>query len=365
MQTNLDAQRMFDDICSKYGNVRNDLFSSFRKSVGREITTEDMENLAIYLNSVSNCIEYKNSKGDTCWEEDAKYLWLSTNIENQYGATVYVAFVRYESDMEFLSYYVGTYEKLTQNLGNYVDADSKNQLFYKEFYQSLLQKEGWESEDNTLIRDFILICEARVKNKPGLAVANKDGSKLAYNTGLLDIYGNDIQVMLDNTGNEERSIIHSKNELLAAGFAQTKIAPIQFYEKPGELLFRAKAEDFDLENQKHLKHILDERRGRLPDVAKDMGPDVLFSKIQSSLEFDLRMLSRNPHWAVPFYSVKTDEIQYFLPLYLTRSFSEAPDLAMIVGKGEYFYEIRTVLSLKKAYANAICVAPPSGQWIKK
>ena len=42
-----------------------------------------------------------------------------------------------------------------------------------------------------------------------------------------------------------------------------------------------------------------------------------------------------------------------------------PSLAMIVGKGEHYYEVRTVLPLNLAYANAACLASPPSTWLRE
>lgn len=52
------------------------------------------------------------------------------------------------------------------------------------------------------------------------------------------------------------------------------------------------------------------------------------------------------------------------PLYITKSFAEIPDLAMIVSKGEHFYEVKTVIKLEDAYANAVCLATPPSEWLQ-
>lgn len=81
------------------------------------------------------------------------------------------------------------------------------------------------------------------------------------------------------------------------------------------------------------------------------------------LKLFLAFRKRNPYWAAPFYNIKQDEVQYLLPLFIG-SLSEKPSLAMIVGKGEHYYEVRTVLPLNLAYANAACLASPPSTWLR-
>lgn len=364
-QNNYMTAEELADILYSYGIARSNLFDFFTTAVGRTLTEEDGAEMRGYLNNVANCIEYRNAAGHKCKRDDSKYLWLSTGLSNNNNEPVLIGFVRWDNEHPFYSYFTGPYYKLEKNLSDYTAEDSKPSLF-QELYDSLLRKEEWKPDnDHAILREFLHICESRILATPNLCLCNEDGSKIAYNTGLIDIYGTDIYVMVDNTGSSsKRSIVHSKSEMKQEGFKQTQIDPIQFYDNREELLFVADREDFDLEDVNRLQHVLDERRDRFPEEAKKVGTDVLFTKLRSSIEFNLRMIARNPYWAAPFYNVKSNEIQHLLPLYVTGSFSDAPDLAMVIGKGAYYYEVRTVLPLDKAYANATCLAAPPSPWLK-
>lgn len=214
--------------------------------------------------------------------------------------------------------------------------------------------------------------EAKIANdrKCGLqdknCAYNEAETKLAYNIGLISVYGGDIVILadLDEAGIiTNRAVVQSKTQLMREGFKSTEILPISFYQDRKELIFSATAEDFDLNDFGRMKHIIKQRRERFPEKFHSMPEDELFSKLRSSLEFDLKMTARNPYWASPFYNIRQDEIQYLLPLFMG-SLSEEPSLAMVIGKGEYFYEVRTVLPLKKAYVNAACLASPPSTWLR-
>lgn len=236
----------------------------------------------------------------------------------------------------------------------------------------LLIKGTWAKLPNYRIIDELLkIIEAKLSNewKNGdncSCLRNESNNKIVYNTGLIDNYGNDILVMakLDEYGNiSSREVVKSKTQLRRMGFQATDVAPVSFYKNRQDLILQASEEEFDLENIRRIRHITEERRWRFPENVNNMSDDELFTRIRESLKFDLKMIVRNPYWSAPFYNIKQNEIQHLLPLF-TGSLSDEAQLALVIGRGEYFYEIKTVLPLEDAYANASCLASPPSTWLE-
>lgn len=273
---------------------------------------------------------------------------------------------------------IAPYEQLMKNRNKY--ADKTDEMEYNhgtllsDIYEMLLIKGDWARLPNyRVLGELIRLSEAKIindekqhkNNKNG--IYNKDHTKVAYNPGLISIYGNDIILIadIDSSGDfTNRRIAQSKTQLRQEGFESVDISPVSFYQSRHDLIFSATAEDFDLDDFARMRHIIECRRERFPKEAREMPEDELFNKIRASLEFDLKMTARNPYWAAPFYNIKQDEVQYLLPLFIG-SLSEKPSLAMIVGKGEHYYEVRTVLPLNLAYANAACLASPPSTWLKE
>lgn len=372
------------DLFAKYGNMSDKMvecLETYSKMNAREL----VKNAKAMFENLLNPAEYLDKKGDPCSKEQAKYVWVSSGVEDAMkGNPLYVAFVKNDENgkkiygHDYYCYYVGTRSILERNLASYLsDAEEVGKESTKlcaEIYDMLLVKGDWAKLPGYyLLREMLELTESKIRNDEEQGYAdrnctyNENRTKIAYNPGLISIYGNDIIIVADVDENgvlSNRRISQSKTQLKQEGFVTTDVQPVMFYQSRKDLIFSATADDFDLDNFGRLRHIIEQRRDRFPEDAKNLPDDELFNKIRTSLEFDLKMTARNPYWAAPFYNVKQDEIQYFLPLF-TKSLSDEPTLAMVVGKGEHYYEVRTVLPLKLAYANAVCVASPPSSWLEK
>ena len=120
------------------------------------------------------------------------------------------------------------------------------------------------------------------------------------------------------------------------------ITPITFFDDYSEMYLKnVEFEDFDI-SQKSLRHILEERRDRFPEDVAMLSDDVLANKIDISLRIGIKMLQRDMTYARPSYSGKLEKICWLMPLYINRSFSEEPELVMVISKEEYYYEVKTI-----------------------
>lgn len=380
-QNHYELRNLLYDI----GYIKEDLITRLEDQTGMS-SASIAKHLENRLKTISNAIEYKDKYGNDTTEEDAYYVWVSTGLEdisNVYGNTIYIAFAKNTERLDmkdiqkYFCYRVATLYSLERNLEKWSNGEvsptkqAKTEL-YSQIYNMLLVKDGWDVlPEYKQIGELLKLMEAKIENEieagtkdPG-CLFNNDNTRIAYNTGLINLYGKDIVIIadLDSAGEiASRKIMLSKTQMKQDGFSQTEIAPVKFYENRKDLIFSADIDDFDLDDIARIQHVVEHRRDRFPDCAKEMSDDELVGKIQSSLEFDLKMTARNPYWAAPFYNIKNNTIQYLLPLFL-HSFSDKPDLAMIVGKGEHFYEVRTVLALSSAYANAACLVSPPSAWL--
>lgn len=354
-------KRLFDE----YGSVGDNIIQMTSLFSGLNYV-EVFNQIKVHLSNVSNVAQYLNKDGEVCEKEDCAFIWVSTGlIDQKKNLPLFIGFRRGDRRLEdnhkvrYFAYRVDTYGGLAKNLEMF-DNYSKKDTFLDDLYEILLIKEDWDTE---VLDAFIRICECKISSKDAAYLVNETSTKICYNTGLINIYGNYIYIIATLDGNS-KSLVVSKTHLKQEGFLQTDVEPISFYKSREELIFKATAEDFDLDDIQRLKHIVTSRRDRFPESAKDLTDDEICNRIKASLEFDLKMTARNPLWAAPFYNVKASEIQYFLPLYLG-SLTEDADLALVVAKGEHFYEVRTVLPLHTAYTNSRCVVSPSNAWLKK
>ena len=353
------------ELFKEYGSISDGIMQMmchFTSMSKKEVHSE----VSSHLSNVSNAVQYLNKDAEICKKEEAAFIWISLGLtDTKKGLPLYIGFrlgdrgLEDNSKIRYFAYRIDTYEGLKRNLEEN-DNYTKKDTFLEDLYGMLLIKEDWDTE---VLDAFIHICECKINNEDATYLVNDARTKICYNTGLINIYGNYIYIIATLDGNS-KSLVLSKTHLKQEGFVKTEVEPIGFYTDRQELIFKATADDFDLDDIQRLKHIVTSRRERFPESAKDLTDDEICNRIKASLEFDLKMTARNPLWAAPFYNIKTKEIQYFLPLYLG-SLTEDASLALVVAKGEHFYEVRTVLPLHSAYTNSRCVVSPSPVWLRR
>ena len=238
---------------------------------------------------------------------------------------------RYHTQRPFIPY----------SIDNIVDA----------IYDELLIN-NWKSK-NGLDR-YIKIIGSRIRqfikdNRNEYYIINKL-QNVVVNTGLLDKYNNDILVLykMNTVSGIYRAdkLIESKKDLIKEGFtveqAKMNISPITFFDDDSEMYLKnVQFDDFDI-SQKSLRHILEERRDRFPEDVATLSDDVLANKIDINLQIGIKMLQRDMTYARPSYSGKLEKICWLMPLYINRSFSEEPELVMVISKEEYYYEVKTI-----------------------
>lgn len=363
----------FRKIIDQFGFIAVKMIDTFETKIEKNIAEIDYQELKSYFDCISP--EYRLPSGAITEDaEQTLYMWVSTPFDDAQAHTpVYFAFRRRDIESEeWFVYMIATYGFLENNMSKFVNGTlepkrSEEDTFLHQLYDLLLLKNNWGALPGyKVLMNFIKAAENRIMVCPEYRLDSVDGKKMTYNTGLIDTYGNDIYIMIevDETGIVlHRTIAPSKNTMRAAGFNEVKCKAVQFYEDASELILKANINDFDLEDVGHLKHALEKRIDRFPKDCRELGGDILFQRLKASLEFDLKMVNRNPYWAAAFYNIKGNTIHHLLPLYITNSFSETPDIAVIINRGEYYYEVATVLKLEDAFANAACLATPPSSWL--
>lgn len=261
------------------------------------------------------------------------------------------------------------------------DIDEEEKTLYDNIYDMLLVKESWKSTDKNRLRFYIKSMMEKVayeQSKDESLVGNGyilSGSKkkCVFNTGLIDIYNNDIYI-LDSSNDEKRfgskilSIVESKASLVGSGFAREHLInmprPIKFYDNKSSLVLDASIDDIDLSDGARLNHIIKERIDRFPDKYRDMPIDVISGMIKTAIDKAIQQSDRDYKYIVPMYNIKMNKIQYLAPLYLESSISDVPELAVVIGSNSGFYYVYTVLSIDTAYDNARLICKPSDSWLK-
>lgn len=252
---------------------------------------------------------------------------------------------------------------------------------YNDIYDILLIKENWRSTNRDRLHRYIRALLEKVKYEQEMTdeisgngyTLSRDRSKCVINTGLIDTYNNDIYI-IDLT-NKEKNVLNkkltlyvSKSNLVELGFNKEDIAKlpkaIKFYKNKSELVFNADIDDFDLEATNRLYHIIQERRDRFPDNYRDTNCDIICDKIKIAVSKAIRMSERDYRYVVPMFNIKENKIQYLMPLHLDKSLDEPPELVVVIGEYNGFYNIYTILTIDDAYDNARLLCRPDQSWLR-
>lgn len=283
----------------------------------------------------------------------------------------------------------GVEELLSNDLGNMNTSgyrpmaqlnDSRAHI-YNQVYERLLNKENWKRTSKNRLGFYLKASFAKVmQDQEGLEgnigngfILSKDHTKCVVNTGLIDIYNNDIY-LLDKTNSEKNfynkdiEIISSKATLIGYGFDKEDILdmpePIRYYTDRRELVFEGTIEEFDLEDDYRLNHIINERRHRFPEEYREVQSDTIADKLKLAIRQALKMQMRDYNHIVPFYSISERRIQHLIPLRLTSDTDEEVELAIVVGRNNGIWCVYTILNTEDAYDNVRLITRPDNTWLK-
>ena len=211
---------------------------------------------------------------------------------------------------------------------------------------------------------YLKICGVRIwdlvqSTQRSFYIQNSNATKLVINTGLMNRIAEDVYVIFDvHLGKKiylARELVKSKGDLIRNGFTKedainvNQLLPISFFDEDESRLLVADYDDFDLSYDK-LDHVLHERRERFPSNIQDMSDSEIVNKIILNLQFDLKILKRDPFFAKASYSGNENHkgVSWMLPLYLNSDCGcGKPELVMVIVKCGEFYEVKTVLQYDK------------------
>ena len=251
-----------------------------------------------------------------------------------------------------------------------------------DIYDRLLIKEHWMISENRNRLGFylkglcIFVWDAQKQN-PDIIRGNgytysEDKSKCVINTGLLDKYGNYVYI-IDHTPlfpdffDKKISIMNTKANLLEFGFRLQDIRnlpkPIRFVDNMSDFIFSANIEDFDLDDDFHLKHIVRERRERFPKKYRNEPDWVLCDKLKSAVVQAVNISKVDYRYVLPKYDFSRKQIQFVIPFYLCNTYDMCPELTIIVGEQNGLWNIFTVLKPHDAYDDTRLICKPNDSWL--
>jgi hypothetical protein len=115
----------------------------------------------------------------------------------------------------------------------------------------------------------------------------------------------------------------------------------------------------------NFRHIIEERKDRFPASYQAKREDELARDLDNAIKYAIAIAQRNYKFIVPQYRPQSNKIQLLMPIYLSGSFTERPDFALILDpdNANQIYVPQTILPLDAAYQNARLIAKPDEYWL--
>lgn len=202
-------------------------------------------------------------------------------------------------------------------------------------------------------------------------VQSADGHYILFNTNLPDTFGKDILIMAEVrkkiNGEEyfENPSMFTKgvSEMRRLGFnVENTPQPATFFEDVNEVIFQS-AWTID-SSFEHLSHIIQDNRSRFPKEYQEKDPVRVAGDLEQGINMAVRMAKRNFKYIAPMYRPQKDCIQMLMPIYLSGSYREAPDFALVLTPDNGIYIPETILPIDGAYQNARLIAMPDEAWLR-
>jgi|GEM_PF-829389 len=387
----------YEMILSNYGYVHN-----LENAVdGLEYRIKEIPSPEVtrtYLATVNNACTYVDAMMNPVEDPDkAVYMLVGTGYTDKYtGEPVVFSFKKQPTD--WCGAFVGTPTTLKNKLYKSTTKEKKSAeveekySLDKSIIENALDSEPWGerlTNGRLMITSYRIGLEGKIINnimkgiKQGY-VESIDKTKILYNLGIVDKLNDYIYVVAsvekyinfedDDCGNKSRTtkiklvnghIVHGQAELIKEGFDYQDIRnfpdPVFFFTNPSEAMFSS---NIDVHCTHAFTHAVYERSERLPEGI-EISEKKLAECIRNSIELSLKMQKVDYNFIKPMYSPRFDQICYLLPLYITGTLGEKPDLAIVVTDGKLFATFRTIIGLSEAYANARVLGYSENLWLKR
>lgn len=342
------------------------------------------ENDIIYMVDNSNDVVYLSSKGEEISANFANNAFIKINAFTKFGESLYVAMYRTNSNYKKSSisswegFYVGTYSKLYKQLFSDL-ADEQSDAFtdvLADIYGRLLDKEHWEASHklsrlSSYLYAIYSRCVKQSSVTPEVITESTDHEKHCFNTKLLDVYGNFIYLACDRRDDgkiRNAKVLVSKSDYIRNGFTGERPVPVSFFDDIKDVVFQGNLNEFDLEDTQRLSHLIENsHKQRLPKEYQDITAVDMASSVKYSIEMALKMLATDYRYIVPMYNIKYNKIQFLVPLYLKKEYSEIPEVALIISKNDVtgLYVVITLLDIGLAYTNSRVISASTASWLER
>lgn len=353
--------------------------------------------------TVNNNIQYLNKYGYNCDrqgvsfdKQQSHYAIYDTGFRSKENKEIYGVFSRKSLSRPFEGIDFADQDRLAQIIEDnllfkmgliyFDDPDSSWEDGYA-FIDDLAQTaipEKWTYGSQTsaiphpILKSYVEHTFTRLtKEKNAEKLLLDDNKKYAlFNLGLLNIYFKPIYLIVELKDDSSKKyyanpfVLKRRTTLADIGFTingrpvseRQLPEPAQYYDNINEIIFKPEPEFFDPDDEK-LKHIIEERKTRFPDIYQGRATTELAVILDTAIKCSYELSKRNYKLVVPQYRPQEDKIQYLMPIYLGATFNKLPDFALVLDYDSGYYKPETILELDDAYQNARLIAKPDNFWL--
>lgn len=353
--------------------------------------------------TVNQNIEFLNKygynhdkQGNAIEREKATYAIYDTGFKTKGGDEVYGVFSRKSLNRPFEGIYFADKKRLQEiiqdnllfKMGLIYFDDPVNSWddgyrFIEELAETAIPEKWTYGNQNSaiphpILKSYVEHIFTRLTKEQGASKLLRDDNRKysLFNLGLLNIYFKPIFLVVeakDDNGKEVFAnpfILKKRTTLADIGFTingkpiseKQLPEPAQFYGNINEIIFKPEPEFYDPDDEK-LKHIIEERKDRFPEVYQSRSTTELAVILDTAIKCSYELSKRNYKLVVPQYRPQEDKIQYLMPIYLGATFNKLPDFALVLDHESGYYKPETILDLDDAYQNARLIAKPDNFWL--
>lgn len=347
----------------------------------------------------NNTIRYLNKfgfpndrDGSNLTKANATYILFSTGYKNADGQDILGWFYRQRIDQNYSGVDFGTFkefkeevkDKTSFRMGDFSFENWNDGYAFLEDLADNTIPEKWTYHyhksgiPHPILKAYIENIFEKLKREPGKIVVGDDKKYMVFNSNLLDKYFHEIfivsEVIVDDDETTYRNPFRLKSltDLIKLGFKVngTQIKNLdQLPQKPSffndinEVIFQT-SWIIDRSFEK-FEHIIEERKDRFPADYQSKKNDELARALDNAINYAVAIAQRNYKFIVPQYRPQDNKIQLLMPIYLSGSFTEKPDFALILDPDttNQIYLPQTILPLDAAYQNARLIAKPDEYWL--
>ncbi len=334
----------------------------------------------------------QDNKGKKIQIGDAIYVQFATGYKNQQNLDVLGWFYRQRTGSQFTGVEFGTRKEFNEDvrdktafrMGDFSFDNWNDGFAFLDDIASNSIPEKWTYHYHTsgiphpILKSYLENIFGKLKRESGKILTSDDGKFIIFNSNLLDKYFHEVFIVAEVINDEgEKNYknpyrLKSLTDLIKQGFKvnghQVKnLADLphkpSFFKDINEVIFQTNwVIDRSFEK---FEHIIEDRKDRFPAGYQTKKNDELARALDNAINYAVAIAERNYKFIVPQYRPQDDKIQLLMPIYLSGSFTESPDFALILDPDveNQIYLPQTILPLDAAYQNARLIAKPDEYWL--